>query len=407
MEIKSAEIVVEPLQSELALATTIFESPIIGGYKKDLIVLKMWGSIILGVLQRFPNPIHFYKIIKRVMALKNRLTLDRKIQKIAHVDGRYFFNINNNGFPAKYFMRLFDIEGKLLLGKKVSNLENLRMVLIGFTKKCPLNCEHCYESKELNKKETLTLDDHKKILRKLQDAGISQFQFGGGEPMVRINDLVELLQTARKTSDFWIATSGFNFTLENAFRLKKAGLTGAAISLDHYNPESHNKFRRFDDAYYWVEEAAKNAQKAKLVIAFSVCVTRDFCSEENLMAYIQLSKKLGASFIQLLEPRAVGNYEGMDVSLTPEHEKILTDFYFKMNNVKEFKDMPIVIYHGYRQRLIGCAGAGSRYLYIDTDGYMNSCPFCRNKTTHILADEVEDSIDSMKEFGCGKFAILN
>jgi MoaA/NifB/PqqE/SkfB family radical SAM enzyme len=280
------------------------------------------------------------------------------------------------------------------------------MVLIAFTKKCPLNCEHCYESEELNKKDTLSLDDHKRILKKFQDAGISQFQFGGGEPLVRINDLVELLNSSTRSADFWISTSGFNLTRENAFKLKKAGLTGVAISLDHYDAHLHNVFRRNDKAYDWVEDAAKNAAEAKLVIAFSICVTKAFCTEENLLAYIEKAQSMNASFVQLLEPRSVGNYSGMDVALTPEHEKILEDFYFKMNNDPAYAHMPIVIYHGYRQRLIGCAGAGSRYLYVDTDGYMNSCPFCRNKSRHILDEDTSKGIENLIEAGCGKFKTL-
>jgi MoaA/NifB/PqqE/SkfB family radical SAM enzyme len=381
-------------------------SPIVTGRKKSLVVIRMWLSVAFFILKKFPNPVDFYRILEKIIGLKNRLTINNRIGKLAEVDGRFFFNINNNGWPAKHFNRLFEIEARNIVRKDVSNFENIRMVLIGLTKKCPLKCEHCYEWDELNKKETLSLQDHKNILKKFQDAGISQFQFGGGEPMTRVHDLVELLSTAKRSADFWISTSGFNFTEENAGRLKKAGLTGVAISLDHFDPSLHAIFRGYRDAYYWVEQAAIHANKAKLVIAFSVCVTKSFCTESNLMQYILLAKKLGASFVQLLEPRSAGNYAGKNVDLLPEHEKILEDFYFKMNNDPAFSDMPIVIYHGYRQRLIGCAGAGSRYLYVDTDGYMNSCPFCRNKTTHVLDENVEESIIQMKAAGCGKFEIL-
>lgn len=384
----------------------INSSPIIYGFTKKRVVALMWMSTFFSIVRKFPNPFHAYKVIRQMVNLKNRFTINTKIQKLSKVDGRYFLNINNNGWPAKHFSRMIEIEGKNALQKNVSSLENIRMVLIAITKKCPLNCEHCYESEELNKKETLTLQDHKNILKKFQDVGISQFQFGGGEPMTRVHDLIELLQSAKKTSDFWISTSGFNFTEENAFKLKKAGLTGIVISLDHFDPALHNTFRGYKDAYYWVEEAAKNAAKAKLVIAFSVCVTKAFCTEANLMQYIKLAKSKGASFVQLLEPRAAGNYFGKDVSLQKEHEKILEDFYFKMNNDQNYRSMPIVIYHGYRQRLIGCAGAGSRYLYVDTDGYMNSCPFCRNKTTHVLDGNTEASITELKTAGCAKFATL-
>lgn len=379
---------------------------IVRGIHKKFIVARIWVGTFFFVLKKFPDPRKIAMILKRMNALKNRFTIDRELTKLARVDGRYFFNINNSGWPAKHFWRLVDLEAKSAFKTPIDPLQNIRMVLIALTKKCPLNCEHCYESEELNKKDTLSLEDHKRILKKFQDAGISQFQFGGGEPLVRVNDLLELLNSSQKSADFWISTSGFNLTKENAFKLKAAGLTGVAISLDHHDAHLHNIFRRNDKAYSWVEEAAKNATEAKLVIALSICVTKAFCTEENLLAYMEKARSLNASFVQLLEPRSVGNYSGMDVSLKPEHEKILEDLYFKMNNDPAYGHMPIVIYHGYRQRLIGCAGAGSRYLYVDTDGYMNSCPFCRNKSRHVLEEDTNSGISDLLETGCGKFKTL-
>jgi len=283
----------------------------------------------------------------------------------------------------------------------------LRLILIALTKKCALNCEHCYEGPELNKKETLTLDDHKKILTKIQDAGISMIHYGGGDPMNRVHDLEELLNFSNKKADFWIFTSGFNFTEENASRLKKAGLTGVSISLDHYDAKIHNKFRRHDDAYNWAMNAAYNALKVKLAISLSICVTRDFCTEHHLMTYLELAKKMGASFVQILEPRASGNWAGKDVLLRPEEIKVVEDFFLRTNIDKKFKNYPIVLFPGYHQRKNGCPGAASKYIYIDTDGYMNNCPFCRNKTTHILDSDHEKTLAMLKNEGCGKFENLN
>ncbi|MFT5479156.1 MAG: MoaA/NifB/PqqE/SkfB family radical SAM enzyme [Bacteroidia bacterium] len=346
-------------------------------------------------------------MVRQIIDLRNRYTVKNAHQKLAVIDGRVFFNPNNTGWPGKHFNRLFEIEARNVIDNDVSNLENLRLVLIALTKKCALNCEHCYEGPELNKKETLTLDDHKKILKKLQDVGISMIHYGGGDPMNRVQDLVELLEFSENTSDFWIFTSGFNFTESNAKRLKKAGLTGVSISLDHHDPEVHNKFRRHKDAYTWAMDAAENALKAKLAISLSICVTRDFCTEEHLTKYLKLGKKMGAAFIQILEPRAVGNWLGQDVLLRPDELKVVEDFFLKTNEDKRYRNDPIVLFPGYHQRKSGCPGAASKYVYIDTDGYMNNCPFCRNKSNHILDSDHEKTLSFLKNEGCGMFDNLN
>lgn len=376
-------------------------SRLISGWRSKWLFVKIWTSVSVHIFKEYKSPVKFYKILKVAVGLKKKYSKEKKYHnKVAYVDGRVFFNCNNVGWPSKHFFRIVDLESRKTLYNNVSNLENLRMVQLAFTKKCPLNCEHCYEGEELNKKETLTLDDHKKIVKKLQDSGIPMIHFGGGDPMAKVNDIIEVLNSAQKNSDFWVFTSGFNLNSKNANRLKAAGLTGISIGLDHHDPEIHNKFRRNKKAFDWAMEGAKSAVDAGLVLTFTVCLTRDFSTKEHLFKYMELAKKMGASFVQLLEPRAVGNYEGQEVFLLPEQTKIVDEFFLSINNDLEYKDMPIVMYPGYHQKRTGCSAAGNRYMYIDTDGYMSSCPFCRNTKTHILDENHEKSIDQMKSEGC-------
>ena len=388
--------------------TTIQTPRMISGSTKSWTIIKMWMSVSVFIIRKYRTPARFYKILRRVYQLKKRYNVEGSYKKLAYVDGRVFLSPNNNGWPARHFNRLIDIEARTAVNDSLGNLEQLNIVLIALTKKCPLNCEHCYEGPELNKKDTLSLDDHKKILKKLQSVGIPLIQYGGGDPMAKVNDMVELLEFADNTSDFWISTSGFNLTQENAQRLKKAGLTGVSISLDDYRPDQHNKFRRNEKAFEWAMDAAKNAREAGLAINLSLCITKEFISEKNLRAYLELAGEIGASFVQFIEPRAVGNYMGKDVYLQMEHIEIAERFFLETNADSKNNHLPLVLYPGYHQRKTGCPGAGAKYLYIDTDGYMSSCPFCRNKKTHILEDETtESSIHSMRNEGCGKFENLN
>lgn len=382
-----------------------FPSPkILSGGKSKWAFVKIWGSVSLHIIKKYKSPTRIYKIIKSTVGMKKKYTKEKKYHnKLAQVDGRIFFNCNNAGWPSKHFNRIVDLESRKAIYNDVSNLENLRMVQIAFTKKCPLNCEHCYEGEELNKKDTLNLDDLKKAVEKLQNAGIPMIHFGGGDPMAKVDDVVELLNSAQKTTDFWVFTSGFNLNDKNASRLKKAGLTGISIGLDHHDRELHNKFRRSEKAYDWAIEGGKNAVNNGLVLTFTICLTRDFCTEENLYSYLQLAKDTGASFVQMLEPRAVGNYAGKEVYLLTEHSTIVEEFFLKVNRDPKYKDMPIIQYPGFHQKRNACTAAGHRYMYVDTDGYMSSCPFCRNTKSHILDSDHEANIEEMKAEGCDLF----
>ncbi|MBT7041877.1 MAG: hypothetical protein HN921_18775, partial [Bacteroidetes bacterium] len=58
-----------------------------------------------------------------------------------------------------------------------------------------------------------------------------------------------------------------------------------------------------------------------------------------------------------------------------------------------------------RQRTSGCTAAGMRYLYVDTDGYVNTCPFCRGKGDHVLQADLNVSIQKLREQGCLKYKL--
>ena len=234
---------------------------------------------------------------------------------------------------------------------------------------------------------------------------MSQIHLSGGEPLIKMDALVKLLNGADKSTEFWVVTSGFMLNNTNAKRLKEAGLTGAVISLDHFSPKLHNRFRNFKDAYYWVEEAVKNANNNNLITALSLCATKEFISEDNLMSYMELAKKLKVSFVQFLEPKAVGHYANKDVILNQDQIDLIEKFFKKMNFTSEYSTYPIITYHGYYQRRQGCLSAGKKGIYIDTDGDMNACPFCHKKTGNVLDSRFDENLELLNSEGCKSYGI--
>ena len=370
---------------------------ILGGIKARIVLLRIEIFFLVYLILKFKNPRIILENWRNVQKSIQQFTIDKRFHRLVKHEGKYFFNCNMPGWPQpKFFKKLLEISDPL----RVNDLSALGIVQIGFTKKCPLNCEHCYEGKILNQPETLSLDEHIAIVKKLQDNDVSVIQFGGGEPLNRFEDLLSVLKSSNNSSDFWIYSSGYGLTEERAKQLKSAGLTGVSISLDHFEPDLHNTFRRNQKSFEWAINAIQNAQQANLLTAMSICVTNEFCSEENLFQYLYFAAKQQVAFVQLLEPRATGNYEGKDVLLTEKNQAVLELFYEKINTQNVFKFLPIVQYTGYQQRKKGCAGAGNRYIYIDTDGYVQSCPFCRNKKSHFLTGDIKRDLSELKIEGC-------
>ncbi len=381
------------------LPPTVVASPLKRRFLQALISLSEAGVL----LKHYGSPRKAWEARRQLREIRAKFYDGFSLTKLARVGGRYYRGYNVPGWPsAAYNARMLSSLQRVAPGHEPT----LDMVLLAITKKCPLSCEHCFEWEALNKAEKLSLEDINFMVAKFQARGVTRVLLSGGEPMLRWKELLEVLQAARPGTDFWILTSGFHVTLENAQQLKAAGLTGLSISLDHFDPQAHNAFRGSPKAWDAAMQAAQIAHQVGLAVNLSLCPTKEFISAENLMSYARLGKQLGVSFIQFVEPRSVGHYSGKTVDLEPEHVAVLEKFYEKLNFTSDYLDWPLVMYSGYQQRRLGCGGAGKRFLYVDTDGDIHACPFCQHKSGSALScsdSQLDESIDGVRERGCHKF----
>lgn len=344
-------------------------------------------------------------------ALKLLLEVNQKYQaalgqdfltKVAKVGTRYYWRLGAPGFPSSAASNAYKNELKRFLPNGAPS--GLRSLLFAITKQCPLHCEHCFEWDNLNQKEELSTEQIIQIVKDYQEYGTSQILLSGGETMLRVNDVYRVLKAAKPDlSDFWVLTSGLGLTEKRARRLKAAGLTGVMVSLDHFDPVQHDRFRGYEGAFDIAIQGIVNANKAGLVTTISLCPTKSFTTRENLSAYLELAHKLGATFIQIVEPRAAGRYKGQAVDLGPEHIAILEDFYLTYNADPAYRDYPIINYIGHLQRSEGCSGSGNRFVYIDTDGDAHICPFCGDKVASVLQFPVKDVVNLLKSQPCAAF----
>ena len=337
--------------------------------------------------------------MRSLSKIKDAYRGENKLLKYAFAGSRYYFSYNAPGWPSKSFNRY--IRHQLTQFDSHKSL-SVHTLIFGVTKKCGFKCEHCFEWENLNKPETLSQKDVIKVISNFRELGVSMVQLTGGEPLNRLNDITEIIPHFIDI-DFWIYTSGYHLTYEKALKLKTAGLTGVTISLDHWVPALHDKFRGKIGSYEWVEKAAKNTVTNNLALCLSLCATKDFITPDNLYNYLELAKNLRASFIQILEPKAVGHYAGKEVILPKEKTDLLDAFYQNINFNPYFKNYPSVVYHGFYSRRSGCSGAGKDYLYVDMNGFAHDCPFCQKKMFNVLQGNIKTGIETMRATGCSVF----
>jgi MoaA/NifB/PqqE/SkfB family radical SAM enzyme len=356
-------------------------STLISGYKREWLWMMIKLRIFYLTCIVLKSPRKILKSYKLMATIRNNIW-GGNMKKIHRIGNQYYSNMYSPPWPSVGYDDYVKCEIKRYAAPLTAT-QQLSFVFLAITRKCPLRCEHCFEADNLNNKELFSKIELLKAVRLLQKEGALQFHFSGGEPMVRFKDLIEVIHYASKKSACWVATSGFNLTVENALLLKKAGCVGVIISIDHYIPELHNNFRHHPDSFRQAVQAVEAAKRAGLVTCLSVCTTKRFLDGNHLVPYMYFAKRLGVQFVQALEPKNVGNYDGKDVLLHPSHVKQLEKIFLDMNYSAEYKEFPTMLYHGYHQNRIGCF-AGSRSIYVDSIGDVHACPFCHTRSYNIL-----------------------
>lgn len=321
-------------------------------------------------------------------------------QKITKIDNRYYWRIAAPGFPSEALRNIQSEEIRRV--SQTDKQRKLRLLMLSVTSKCALNCEHCYEWKNLNKRDVFSRSDLERIIREYQTYGTGIVFLGGGEPMLRLKDICHVLRHARKNSEFWMYTSGFHLGEKEATQLKRAGLTGVIVSLDHFSEQKHDHFRGYPGAFKNAINAVYACHQCGLGTALALCTTNEFTTESNFRSYMEMANQLGVHFVQLLEPKAAGRYSGKKVLLEKTKQKWLEKWTNEYNQEKKFRSYPIINYPESVNRKIGCL-SGDRMIFINSAGEIQQCPFCERTLGNALEYPVDEVLTEMQKMPCADF----
>ncbi len=378
----------------------------ISGLRKSLLHTRLRLTLLSELMACYPNPLDWIRGLRYLIRLRRNILGDHRLWKFVRTGKGYHMGLFTPAWPGKGFRQF--IAGELRHFKPHKRpVPGLNQVFWAITRKCPLQCEHCYAWDTLNEKDPLGPAEFRQILEKLRISGVGQLYFTGGEPLMRLNLLEDLVALASPEITTWINTSGYHLDREKCRRLRHAGLSGCFISLDHYREGSHNDFRGNTEAYAWAIRAAGNALEEGLVVALSVCLEDANCTEEWLMAYMAHAGNLGVHFVQFLEPKAVGHFRGRSVALGREAVEMAESVFTRLNFTREGAGYPIISYHGYYQRRAGCFGAGSRGVHIDAAGNVQACPYCQRSYGNLNEVELQEVLGRMDGSACQQAASWN
>ncbi len=146
------------------------------------------------------------------------------------------------------------------------SIDKKPVVVWNCTKRCNLNCVHCYSrSTDEGASGEMTTAEAKAMIDDLSTFGVPVILFSGGEPLTR-GDLPELAAYAKeKGLRAVISTNGTLIDKKVAATLKEIGLSYVGISIDGLK-EVHDAFRKKEGAFEAAMVGLRNCKEAGIKV---------------------------------------------------------------------------------------------------------------------------------------------
>ena len=281
------------------------------------------------------------------------------------------------------------------------------LVAINLTRRCNLNCAHCYldaGTRDSDDSDEMTTDEIKGLLDDI--AGLSDetmVVFTGGEPLLR-SDLTELVKHASELGLMAvIGTNGLMLNDRRAIALKEAGTQGVGISLDSLDPEAHDAFRGMTGSWGQTMAAFDACKRNDLRFQIHFSVTDDNAHELDDM--ISFAKDVGAFVLNIFFLVCTGRGEKVTNVSMETYERVMrrvtevarheNEIMIRAKCAPHFKRMaweldpewPVTSAHGYDAG--GCL-AGIRYCRITPNGGVTACPYIEEEVATLREDTFAD-----------------
>lgn len=252
------------------------------------------------------------------------------------------------------------------------------------TKKCNLNCVHCYRESgmDVDTSKELTTEEGKKLVEEISKAGFRLLILSGGEPLLR-DDIFELIAAARESRLMpAIGTNGTLLSREMSEELQKAGLKGVAVSIDSLDETYHDQFRGQPGAFVKTQQGIENALSAGLRVQINMTITEK--NQDEFGGMVSYYEKLGVQAIHPFFLVPTGRALSMEEDGLRE-----TAYYSMIRRVLELQSstalelkptcapqfMPMAKEMGLSQRFTKGCLAGTAYCCVLPEGQVHICPY--------------------------------
>lgn len=148
---------------------------------------------------------------------------------------------------------------------------------IEVTRRCPLNCVHCYNNLPMAdskaRSSELTYEEHCRILDEISQAGCLWLLYTGGEPFLRTDFLDIYTYAKRKGMLITLFTNGILMTPRIVDHLAESRPFSIEITLYGYSKETYERITRVEGSYERCMRGIRLIRDRQLPLSLKTVVT--------------------------------------------------------------------------------------------------------------------------------------
>ncbi len=272
-----------------------------------------------------------------------------------------------------------------------------RLISWNTTFKCNLRCAHCYiDAQQRVDDRALTTEEGRRLIEQIAEVGKPILILSGGEPLMR-DDIFQLARWGtEKGLKVVMGTNGTLITDIIAEKLRKAGISKIAVSLDSANPEKHDRFRGLRGSWEAAVRGIKASLRHGIDLQVNTTVTKDNYGE--IEDILNLAQELGASDFHLFFLVPTGRGRELEDLSPVEYEKMIRKllgkkggYSFEVKPTCAPQFMRIAKQEGLELKRWGrgCI-AGLWYCRIYPTGEVTPCPYLPVEAGNVRRESFKD-----------------
>lgn len=350
----------------------------------------LYACIALHVAGRYlfrVKPSEYLQFLRRALIL----LLNFWPNKAVRIASGYKIYIYLPAYPSPAFFRA--LEAKLL-----STPPGPVSVVYSTTKACSYHCPHCYQRQDAG------ADMSEEVLiataRALKKVGVSFLNIEGGEPFLRYERLLHLVQATADATEIWVNTTGDGVTRERLSALKDAGLNGIMVSIHAPGADAHDGFTGVPGSFDTACRTLRLCRELQIGAAINSVLSETDIKEGKLDALMALAYSLDCDFVQLIHPKPAGLWLG-----NPDAVQTASAFLASLRathlryNSRQTRTLPVLAAQVFEERPegLGCTAGGVDRFYVNATGEVQPCEFLNVSFGNVTREPFEAIFARMRQ----------